>query len=520
MASHRKRFLLQVTLTLLVVLAPPGVMCQNPPERSHQERFAPVAQSLEKAENELSAKLEANPKDAALLSSRGLLRLQLDKQSEALADLREAVEAAPTSAQFEINLAYGLLLNLKFQEAAAEARKAVALEDRSYAAHALLGRALLASGAPSQEAIEESQRSLELSPDQTDLRFELVNALRQGKDFPAAGVQLRILKDELPPGDARLEYAQGMLSADLGYPQAAVVSFRRALQINPNSQIVRQDLGAALVRTGKWSEASQVLGPLAVSQPNSYQVAYLNALALQNSQHSKEAEGEARRALALDAHSADAHTLLGLTFSSQGRYDEAISELTRAAEIAPNSFDAAFYLGRTRYAQSDAAGAAAALQKAVALRPEDPEARFLLGTILEVSGDREGAISQYKELQTISPKDARGYLGLGGILGKSGNLEEALVQLRRARELDPSSFEANMSLGRMLAKEGKVEESIGFLEQAAKASPASPEVHYQLALSLQHAGRKAEAAKEFAEVDRLNRQRRGEAGMGTGNPKP
>lgn len=520
MNSRKDKLALLVALPLLDFLMPTGARCQAPPERSHQERFAPMAQSLEKVEGELSAKLEGNAKDAALLSSRGLLRLQLNKHNEALADLREAVEAAPTSAQFEINLAYGLLLNLEFQEGAAEARKAVTLEDRSYAAHALLGRALLASGAPSQEAIEELQRSLELSPDQTDLRFELVNALRQEKDFPAAGVQLRILKDELPPGDARLEYAQGVLSADLGYPQAAVVSFRRALQINPNSQIVRQDLGAALVRTGKWSEASQVLGPLAVSRPNSYQVAYLNALALQNTQHSKEAEGEARRALALDADSADAHTLLGLTFSSQGRYDEAISELTRAAEIAPNSFDAAFYLGRTRYAQSDAAGAAAALQKAVALRPEDPEARFLLGTILEVSGDREGAISQYKELQTISPKDARGYLGLGGILGKSGNLVEALVQLRRAHELDPSSFEANMSLGRMLAKEGKVEESIGFLEQAAKASPASPEVHYQLALSLQHAGRKAEAAKEFAEVDRLNRQRRGEAGMGTGNPKP
>lgn len=520
MIPCKKKLALLVALPLLILLAPTGARCQAPLERSHQERFAPAAKSMEKAESEMSTKLEENPRDAALLSSRGLLRLQLTKQSEALADLQQAVQVAPTNMQFEINLAYGLLVNLKFKESIAEARRAVALEDRSYAAHGLLGRALLAGSGPSKEAIEQLQRSLELYPDQTDLRFELVNALRQEKDFPAAGVQVRILRDELPPGDARLEYAQGMLSADLGYPEAAVASFRRALQINPNSQIVRQDLGAALVRTGKWSEASQVLGPLAVSQPNSYQVAYLNALALQNSQHSKEAEGEARRALALDADSVDAHTLLGLIFSSQGRYDEAISELTRAAEIAPNSFDAAFYLGRTRYAQSDAAGAAAALQKAVALRPEDPEARFLLGTILEVSGDREGAISQYKELQTISPKDARGYLGLGGILGKSGNLEEALVQLRRARELDPSSLEANMSLGRMLAKEGKVEESIGFLEQAAKASPASPEVHYQLALSLQHAGRKAEAAKEFAEVDRLNRQRRGEAGMGTGNPKP
>lgn len=519
MTFRLRKPLVATVLFALGLLLPARAVSQNASERSHQERFAPPAKALENAESDLSAKLEANPKDAALLSSRGLLRLQLNKPSEALSDLREAVKTAPASAQFEINLAYGLLVNQRFQESIAEAQKAVALEDRSYAAHGLLGRAL-ATGGHSKEAIEQLQRSLELYPDQTDLRFELVNALRQAKDFPAAGVQLRILKDELPPGDARLEYAQGLLSADLGYPEAAVASFRRALQMNPDSRVVRQDLGAALVRTGKWSEAADVLGPLAISEPNSYQVAYLNALALQNSQHSKEAEAEARRATALDANSADAHTLLGLTLSSQNRYDEAISELTRAAEIAPDSFDAQFYLGRTRYAQSDTAGAAAALRKAVSLRLEDPEARFLLGTILEISGDREGAIQQYKELQRISPSDARGYLGLGEILGKSGDIEEALTQLRSARELAPSSFEVNMSLGRMLAKAGKIDESIGFLQEAAKESPESPEVHYQLALSLQRAGRKAEAAKEFAQVDRLNSKRRGEAGMGMGNPKP
>lgn len=520
MTSHRKELSPPLVFLAVVLLAPAESRCQTQaPERSHQERFAPATQSLERAESELTAKLVANPKDAALLSSRGLLRLQLNKQGDALADLQQAVLTTPASPQFEINFAYGLLLNQKFQESVAEARKAVRLEDRSYAAHGLLGRALLATG-QAKEAIEQMQRSLELSPDQTDLRFELENALRQEKDFPGAGVQLRILKDILPPGDARLEYAQGMLSADLGYPEAAVTSFRRALQLNPGSQVVRQDLAAALVRTGKWSEAAEILGPLAMSRPNSFQLAYLNALALQNSQHTKEAEAEARRALALDPNSADTHILLGLTLSSQSRYDEAISELARAAEIAPDSFDAQFYLGRTRYARSDTAGAAAALQKAVSLRPEDSEARFLLGTIFEISGDRDGAIQQYKELQRISPTDARGYLGLGGILGKSGEIEEALAQLRRARELDPSNFEANMSLGRMLAKAGKTEESIGFLKEAAKESTESPEVHYQLALSLQRAGRKAEAAKEFAEVDRLNSKRRGESGTATGNSKP
>ena len=514
------RTLGSLLLALVSLIAPLRARSQTSAELSHQERFAPAAEAMEKAESDLTAKLAASPNDASLLSSRGLLRLQLDRVPEGIADLRQATEAAPTNAQLHINLAYGLLVNQKPAETIAEARKALALEDRSYAAHALLGRAMIAAGGDSKEVIEHLQRSLALYPDQTDLRFELVNALRKAKDFPAAGVQLRVLKDQLPPGDARLEYAQGLLSSDLGYPEAAAASFRRALQSNPSSLVARQDLAAALIRMGKWSEAASILGPLAAAQPNSFTVAYLNALALQNSQHSKEAEAEARRALALDSRSADAHTLLGITLSSHRRFDEAVSELSRAVEIDPNSFDAELYLGRSRYARNDTAGATAALQKAVSLRPEDTEARFFLATVLEVAGDQEHATTEYKELQRISPGDPRGYVGLGGILGKTGNTEEALAQLRKARELDPANFETNMALGRLLAKNGNLENSIRYLQEAAKQSPQSPEVHYQLALSLQRAGRKAEAAKEFAEVDRLNRERRGAAGMGMDNPKP
>jgi tetratricopeptide (TPR) repeat protein len=517
----REKSSLRALVSLLVVFSTPlCAPCQTSGELSHRERFAPAAKAMEQAESELNAKLAADPKDASLLSSRGLLRLQLNRMPDALTDLRAATEATPSNAQFHVNLAYGLLLNHKMTESIAETRKALALEDKSYAAHGLLGRALLASGGDSREAIEHLQRSLELYPNQTDLRFELVAALRKEKDFPAAGVQLRILKDQLPPGDARLEYAQGLLSADLGYPEAAAASFRRSLQINPNSLAARQDLGAALIRMGKWGEAASILGPLAAARPESFLVAYLDALALENSHHSKEAEAEAQRASALDTNSVDARTLLGITLSSQGRYDEAISELSRAVEMDPNSFDAELYLGRSRYARSDTAGATAALQKAVDLRPADPEARFLLATVLEVAGAQDQAIVQYKELQRISPGDPRGYVGLGGILGKIGNTEEALVQLRKARELDPSNFETNMALGRMLAKTGSLEDSIRYLQEAVKQSPKSPEVHYQLALSLQRAGRKAEASKEFAEVDRLNRERRAGAGMGMDNPKP
>jgi Flp pilus assembly protein TadD len=66
-----------------------------------------------------------------------------------------------------------------------------------------------------------------------------------------------------------------------------------------------------------------------------------------------------------------------------------------------------------------------------------------------------------------------------------------------------------MNIGKVLARQGNLEESIRYLSEASHEAPASPEAHYQLALSLKRAGRSAEAAREFAEVERLNQARRG-----------
>src|ERR1700687_5592161 len=141
MILREKRLWGRLSSLLSVLIAPLYAFSQTSPELSHQERFAPAAKITEKAERDLTVQLAADPGDASLLSSRGLLRLQLKQLSAGMADLRQAAEAAPANAQLHINLAYGLLLYQKPLETIAEAHKALALEETSYAAHALLGRA-------------------------------------------------------------------------------------------------------------------------------------------------------------------------------------------------------------------------------------------------------------------------------------------------------------------------------------------------------------------------------------------
>src|ERR1700739_3826537 len=83
----------------LVALMSALASAQQAPEASHRERFAPRSQALQRAEKDLDARIAGHPDDARLLSDRGLLRLDLNKQDEALADLRKSVDLQPDDSQ-------------------------------------------------------------------------------------------------------------------------------------------------------------------------------------------------------------------------------------------------------------------------------------------------------------------------------------------------------------------------------------------------------------------------------------
>jgi tetratricopeptide (TPR) repeat protein len=438
-----------------------------------------------------------------------LIRLEQTRIEDAISDLQSAVRLDPKNSLAMSDLATALFDSGKRQEAIAEARHAISVDPRNFAAEGLLGRLLLVTGGDVHEAIQHMSRSLEINADQPELRFDLINALRATKDYESAGIQVRILSVSLPPGDARREYAEASIDLDLAHPDAAILHLRRAIQSNPNFVAAQQDLTAALIQLGRWQEASQILGPLVQAHPDSAQLAYMDALVLENTHHAAAAEAEAHRAIGLNPKLAEAYVALGVSQALQSRHADAVKSLEQAVALQPANFDAQFYRGRERYALNDAAGAAQSLRSAVQIRPNDAEARFLLGTALESTGDKDAAMQQYRQLAQLRPEDPRGHIGMGNLLLRYGQNDEALTELTKARNLDPKNFETAMDIGKILAKQGNLDESIRYLREASQEAPASPEAHYQLALVLRRAGHANEAAKEFAEVDRLNQVRRG-----------
>lgn len=479
-------------------------------ERSHMERFSSPKARAEREEAEATAKLTANSNDVEALSARAGARLRLERYQDAYDDLRRAVSLKPDDATYRASLGYVLWKLGRLGEAIESERAAVKLDEKSFTAHYQLGRFLMFTGGGNKQQLNEAvlhlRRALEIDPRQLEVRFDLIAAYRTLGDTAQASAQLNLLQDARP-SDPRVIYVEALLASDRGDLNAALGGFRQALRQDPNLYGAKQDLGLALIKLKKWDEAAAVFAELARQQSDSVDAAYFNALSLFNTGHSDEAEREARRALRLDAGAAPAQTLLGIILAARGGHDQEASEaLTQAVALDASSFDARFYLGRVQYAMQDYPNAVKSLRAAVALNQRSAEARFFLGTALEAAGDSDAALAEYQELARIDPNSAMGQVGLGALLVKQGKIDDAISALKRAIALDAHSFEAHWALGRALILAERFSEAIEPLKTAVVLIPNRADAHYQLGLALRRAGRAEEAAREFAEVDRINRE--------------
>jgi protein O-GlcNAc transferase len=171
------------------------------------------------------------------------------------------------------------------------------------------------------------------------------------------------------------------------------------------------------------------------------------------------AEEIARRALAQDAHDAEALRLLGASLLYQARYEEALVPLREVHLHAPRR-GSGHKLGYCYLALGQHANAERVLEPEVRKYPDLINARNALGVSLINQSRREDALAVFLE----------------------------------AAKLDPASAEANSNAGSLLTELGRQEEAIAYLRRALQASPKLAEAHFNLGVALQHLKRYEEAA--------------------------
>jgi tetratricopeptide (TPR) repeat protein len=343
-------------------------------------------------------------------------------------------------------------------------------------------------------------------PQQADVatRFNrAVELQKQGNLAEAAAEYRSVLA--LKPDYAEAQANLGVCLAQQGKYDEAVGAYQQALRLAPQLTPILLNLGIAYYRGGQFSQAAETLQKFIDTRPDSVQGRQLLGLAL--IELGRDAEAVTQLEATLTAAPQDIAVLysLGLAYLRLGRSGFRAT-LERLAAF-PAGYPALHFLeGQAFLRDQEYEKALEELKAAAQLNGELPRIHYTLGLVQLKLGHNKEAITAFGEELKRRPQDYSTLYYLAFAEEADGNLTSARNHVETSLKHDSQSAEANALLGKILVKESKDAEALPPLELAVKKDPNDPVKRYLLARVYQQLGRREDAQREFAEVQRLKKK--------------
>lgn len=327
-----------------------------------------------------------------------------------------------------------------------------------------------------------------------------VSLQQQGKLAEAADEYRALLKRK--PDYIEAQANLGVVLARLGQYEESVAAYSAALKLAPQMTPILFNLGIAHYRAGQFAKAIESFEKLLEQKPDLLQARQLYGLSL--SALGRDEEALRQLEPTLDAAQPDPAVLYaaGLAYLRLGK-SGLRATLERLAAF-PAGLPALHLLqGQAFLRDRDYDHSLEELQAAAKLNADLPRLYFSLGLANFMLGKHKEAIAAFETEARRNPLDTPSLYYLAEAYEKDGNLIEARRWVEAALRLDAQLPEANGLLGKILFKQGQPAEAVKLLEFAAKKKSDDHELRYALARTYQQLGRKEDAAREFAEVQRL-----------------
>ncbi len=192
-----------------------------------------------------------------------LIGLALDQKGEheaAVAAIEQAIALKPASGLFRFNLARVLSEAGQVDRARETYRAAIDMKPGDADAHSNLGLLEERAGSP-DAALAAFEAALAVDPGHLKARVNLARTLITLKRSDAAASHLKHLTS-LPDAPAEAWFLTGTLAEDAERFDDAIAAYRRALDIAPDFEKARNNLGTALLGAQRYGEARQVFNAI------------------------------------------------------------------------------------------------------------------------------------------------------------------------------------------------------------------------------------------------------------------
>lgn len=344
--------------------------------------------------------LSKDPNNAQVICQRSIALIRLEKYDQALADANKAVLLAPGLAEAYAWRAAAYSAKARYQEAIADSNKAIALDPNF--AQGWAGRAkayeMLANY---QKEVDDINRAIKLEPDYYDHYILLATGLERlgqhQKALEAIKKAFSLMPKEPPPHSSR-----GYLYELAGDYQKAIREYTAALKSKPQSAQLYLYRAAALEKTQQYRRAlNDCNKSLSLDNKQSYafiERAYINLCLGQL----KDALEDCTKAINLSPKRADGYSQRADTFKALGQFRKQTEDLTMAIKLSPQ--DAYFYenRGEAHYELGEFEKAIDDSKKAINLDPKSYFAHQIAAQSYQVLGIYNKAIEHNTKILEIS----------------------------------------------------------------------------------------------------------------------
>jgi tetratricopeptide (TPR) repeat protein len=264
--------------------------------------------------------------------------------------------------------------------------------------------------------------------------------------------------------------------------------------LNPMPALKCQRLPACLVLAIGGLSAFSGYGQDVSSSSDADRSMQAGAAAMRHGQIA-EAEGDFRKALAADPHSADAWMGLGMSLLRENEPREARDALQQAIAANSSVRGARMFIGIIDYQRNDFDSALDSLKAEAALQPNNAEVLTWIGIVELAAGHPDEATAPLDQAAALEPKNL-------SILYYQGRAHTLVAQgvYQKLFELGPDSWQMHRAMGEIESQSKQPEKALAEFEAAARVQPNDPDLYQNIGDEDQRLSRFDDATKAYQRV--------------------
>jgi len=314
----------------------------------------------------------------------------------------------------------------------------------------------------------------------------------------------------------------------------AMLDFKKALDVIPDSTILHSYLGVCYNNVGMFREAAIEFQKVLEDKEQDVKARISLGLALRNQGFYDKGISELQKAIKMNPAHADLHYFLGLVLCNTNKYEEAIEEFNKSLQINPSYLEALSKLGFLYVLAGDLKKAEEVFEKIKVYFPEDKSVQGIISSLKQgdaerrsmmtvakeelfeaiaislslrpfvtpdISRDDKGLyktlINVYNQILEQHPNYADIHFKLAEIYEHQERYADARTEYKEALSINPDYTQAHISLGYLYKIMDKYEDAIKELEFVMGKGLPYPTVAFELGMLYLRLNNKEKAARAF-----------------------